>query len=331
MTFVVVSCFTLFVFSGGAFAQFDLGRQADAGAAYIDLAQIEQMRGAFPAAEMNYKKAIDLLKRSAQPNDLRLVMALDDLGWLYVSWGKLMDGSRLMDEARMKADGARPDDARLIRHLDTQAAYLMVRGRYSEAQTNWNRALEIGRLRYGSDASRYDDVLLHSGQASALYGDYDAAVQAFRQYLEIEGRGSNRPNASSAVAAGELGHVYVQQHKLSEARPLFDQALGIFNQSLGQAPLAHSMVLCYLGDFYMAQQDWRDAAAAYRQALTMQQRVLGDTQAVVASMISLSKALKKLHAKDEAKNWLEHAKAILAAERNSFQEHTVDVLALRQQ
>ena len=302
------------------------GQLAAAGLVYSELGEITQIHGLFPAAEAYYKKGLELLKRNAPPNDLRLVGAMDDLGWLYTTWGRLPDGSRLMDEAENRASRAQPSDPGLIRHLDAQAAYLMVTGRYTEAQRDWNRALQIGQLNYGLDSPIYDTVLMHSGQAHALYGDYDTAAEMFRQFLTIEDRVSVRPTPTRSAAAAELAHIYTQLHKFSDARPWFDQALVPFQNNPDEAPLVHSMVLTYLGDFYMGQRDYNNAQLQYREALNLQQRVLGKNNAVAASMISLSKALKKLHLKDQARQLVAQAKAIVLAERIRLQEGTVDVL-----
>ena len=59
--------------------------------------------------------------------------------------------------------------------------------------------------------------------------------------------------------------------------------------------------------------------------------MLGENHAVVAAMISHSKALKKLHSKDEASDLVARAKAIITAEKNPLLEQKVDVLALRHQ
>ena len=94
------------------------GKQVDAAGVYAKLGELTQIHGAFAAAETSLEKSIDLLNRYAPPNDLHLVTALDDLGWLYITWGKYVDGSRIMDLARTKAEGAQPNDPSLIRHLD---------------------------------------------------------------------------------------------------------------------------------------------------------------------------------------------------------------------
>ncbi len=307
------------------------GQFAAAGSVYSALGEITQIHGVFPAAEAYYKKGLDLLKRSTPPNDLRLIGAMDDLGWLYTTWGRLMDGSRLMDEAESKANRAQPNDPGLIRHLDAQAAYLMVTGKYTEAQRNWNRALQIGQLNYGLDSPMYDTILMHSGQASALYGDYDTAAHKFRQFLAVEDRIASTPTPTRSAAAAELAHIYTRLHKFSEARPWFDQALVPFKTNPDEAPLVHSLVLSYLGDFYMVQRDWNNAQLQYREALNLERRVLGENNAVAASMISLSNALKKLHRKDQARHLVAQAKAIVASGKTPLQDQTVDVLALRHQ
>jgi tetratricopeptide (TPR) repeat protein len=307
------------------------GKQAEAGANYIELGEITQVHGLLPAAEAIYKKGIGLLKRSEQPNDPRLVIALDDLGWLYITWGRVLDGARLLDQARSKADLVQPDDPRLIRHLDTQAAYLLVEGKYSEAEKSWTQALDIGKMNYGPDSPEYDSILVHYGQGSEIMGDYKNAEQLFQRYLAIEDRQPPAEPSARAVAAGELARIYTELHKYSQAQSWFNTATSIMNLDPDHAPLARSIILSYLGDYYMAQGEWFKAQAPYRDALSIQQKVLGDNRAVAASMMSLSNALKKLHLKDEAKDLVKRAQAILSVQQkqNPLADETVDVMALR--
>ncbi len=291
----VVFLSALGVFGVSAFAQpsntpRDLAaqqKQVQAGEYYTGLGEAEQIRGAFSSSEANYKKGIDLLKRYAQPGDLRLAAGLDGLGWLYVTWGRFEEGSQLMEQARTKAENARQNDPALIRHLDAQAAYLVVAGRSSEAKREWKRALEVGEANYGPDAFQYDNVLLHFGQGSALLGDYDSAAEMLRRFLNIEEQYSKIPNTASAVAAGELAHIYTQLHKYSDARTWFQKATAILNGNREQAPLARSLVFFYRGDYDMEQKQWSDAESQYSQALRIQESVFGENRAAAISMLSL--------------------------------------------
>lgn len=311
---------------------FAKGRFVKAASVYAAIGEMTQIHGDFAGAEASYRKALDLFKQYAQSSDLHYVTALDDLAWLDVTWGRLNEAARLFDEARDNAAQARPDDPDLLRHLDTQAAYYAVTGRYSEAQKNWNQALAIGTATYGADAPSYDNLLVHFGQASELYGDYRTAAQMFERYLNIEQKAPDATiGASRAVAAGELAHTYSLLHQFADARRWFNESLGIFQNEPGQAPLVYSMILSYLGDYYAIQHEWQNAVTQYRKSLAIQHRVLGNTRSVAVSMISLARALRKVHSKDEAKQLEAQAQDIMEAHRNPARNQTVDVLALRQE
>jgi tetratricopeptide (TPR) repeat protein len=307
------------------------GKRSEAGAVYIDLAELSHVQGVFPLAEDRYKQGIDLLRRYGQRSDDRLVRALDGLGWLYVTWGRDLDALRTMDEAREAGDQAQLSPSLLLGHLDTQAAFLSVTNRYSEAQREWKRALEVKDANYGPNSPIHDVLLLHSGQASAVYHDYNTAQQLFLRYIGIEDRASNGPSISRAAAAAELGHVDVAVHNLPQARHWFDQAMRMLDRTADQAPLVFSMVLGYQGDFYMAEKHWVAAEGDYRRALAIREKVLGDNNyAAAMGMIALSGALEKLHRKGEAKAFTARANSILAAAKSPLQNQ-VDVRALRGQ
>jgi tetratricopeptide (TPR) repeat protein len=307
------------------------GKRSEAGEVYVNLAEISHVRGEFKAAEKNYQRGIDLLRHYGHSDDPYLVRALDGLGWLYATWGRSFDALRTMDQARAAADRARLSPDNLIGHLDIQAAYLAVTNRYSEALKEWNRALQVRSANFGSDSAHYAFLLLHSGQARAVYGDYHRAEELFREYIAIEERGSPARSITGAVAAAELGHAEVVLHNWPEARHWLDQAMAVFNLVPHQTPLFYSMALSYRGDYDMARRNWSQAEQEFRRALEIRKRVLGDNRATAASMISLSGALRKLHRKPEAKEWIARAQAIMAADKNPFQNQTVDVLALRGQ
>jgi tetratricopeptide (TPR) repeat protein len=296
---------------------------------YLRMGETAEVRGDFPAAEALFKEARDVLERGVSADDSPRVATLDDLGWLYVTWGKMAEGSRLMDEAQAQAERMDPEDPRLIKHWDTQAAYLVVARRYSEARKDWTHALEIGKLNYGPDSPRYAALLVHLGQASSIYGDYKTAEEMFQRFLTLASDNNRETQEARAVAQGELAHVYVELHRYSEARPLFDKSLAAFQNDPDGAPLVRSMILSYLGDWYMEQSEWDKAQLQYREAVNIQQRVLGGNNVVASDMVALSRALKKLHRKNEAKEWMTRARAILIARRQQLPQDTVDVLALR--
>ena len=303
----------------------------EAGKRYIDAAELAQGDGHFLLAETIYRKGIDLLQQTAVAHDLELTRGLDDMGWMYVTWGKLLHGSRLISEASATAEGAPPDDPRLIRHLDVQAAYAVVVGRYSLAERCWKKALAVKEARFGPGSPIYAEILLHFGQGSAAFGDYSAAEGLLQNYLQIATEDQRKALSNRVAAQAELGHICLLQHRFSEAKSWFDEASATVRKQTETEPLIRSIVLSYSGDLYMVTRQWENARERYLQALELQQSVLGENRAVAQSMLSLSKALEKLHLKNDARNLMAQAKAILAKDAKPLQGSTIDVLAFRRQ
>jgi tetratricopeptide (TPR) repeat protein len=307
------------------------GRGTEAGSVYIALGEISQSNGDYPKAESEYKKAIAALERTG-PGGFSLAIALDNLGWLYVTCGRLSEGSGLLDEARSMAEQASAGkDPRLIRHLDTQAAYRSILGQHSEAQRLWRRALTLREGYYGPQGYQYNNVLVHFGQASVHSGDYQTAKDMFERYLAIESRIARPLSAPRAVVTGELANLFTQQHQYAEAEPVFQQALELIRVGPEKSPLSLSLILSYYGDYFMARGDWTNAEQRFRQALALQEEILGDTRVAASSMEALSKALRKQHRKKEADQLAAKAGSIRAAQPGLlFSRNTVDVQSLRQ-
>ena len=117
----------------------------------------------------------------------------------------------------------------------------------------------------------------------------------------------------------------------TDAETWFAISIGTLKKNPEQTPLAQALVSSYLGDYDMERKDWSSAQTQYRETIRLQQSVFGENQALPISMISLSKALKKLHRNDEAKDLVAHAKAILESGKRPFENQTLDIVALRHQ
>ncbi len=210
-----------------------------------------------------------------------------------------------------------PDDPLLIRFLDTQASFLTSVRKYSEAEKLWKRALVIGDKVYAGEESKYGEVFLHLGQLYAILRDNQSAENMFQRVLAMHEQ-TTRPNASvRAVVIAELARIDTDQHKYGDAEGLFNRSIQLLESERDKVPLSYSLVRSYFGDYYMDRSRWRDAEAQYRSALTMRTAMLGENAVDVAtSMFSLSKALRKLHRKKEADQYLAQAVAIAASQKS---------------
>ena len=308
------------------------GENVEAGLTYTSLAEVLQIEGSFGDAEASYNKAVALLNQYAGPGDLRTARALNAMGWLYTLWGKVDKARQILQKALVAATRALPEDSpKWIRFLDVQASFLTTTGKYSEAEKLWRKALQIGKKAYAGDGLQYEEVFLHLGQAYATAGDERSAEEMFRSFLAIQ-KPIGTPGVTEAVVRAELGKTYTNLQNLKQAEPLLLESVRMIEATPGKVPLAHALILSYLGDYYMARGQWSDAEVQYRKALKMREDMLSESSPdVAASMVSLSKALRKLHRRPEAEQLLERASCIMVLQKNPvYTGGVVDVRALGQ-
>jgi len=308
------------------------GNEVAAGEVYRSLAGILQIEGAFSEAETSYQKSVELLTRCAGPGDIRTATTLNGLAWLYTLWGKMHEANLLLRQAMEAADRAlAPDDPRFIRFLDVRASFLTASGKYSEAERSWKRALQIGKKAYSGDDAKYDEVLLHLGQLYSVTEDFKSAEDMFQRFLVIAKPLAGPDSVIRAVATAELARVYSQQRKFDAAAQLFSHSIQLIETERDKVPVVYSLIRTYFGDYYMARSQWPEAEVQYRNALALRETMLGkNAPDVAASMLSLSKALTKLHRKKEAQQYYAQALAIATSQNNAiYSGDTIDVRAFR--
>ncbi len=205
-------------------------------------------------------------------------------------------------------------------------------GRYTDAEKVWREAAAIGEKALGEATSSYDVVWLHLGHLYSSVGEYKEAQEALERFLSIEGKVMPRGSLAQGVALGELGNTYAHLKDHSEAERTLTRSMDMLRTIPGNVPLANALVGSYLGDYYMSQRRWSDAADQYQLVLATRQQLIPNTALVADSMGALSKALAKLNRKDEAKRYKKQALAILSQQRSPlYSGETVDVKSLRAQ
>ena len=301
--------------------------------AYSSLAGILQIEGEFPEAEADYKNALALFNEAAGPSDFHTAFTMNSMAWLYTLWGRTEQAGQYIEKADEAAKKTLPADSpEFIRFFDVRASFLSSTGKYSEAERAWQQALQIGEKVYPHNEDKYDEVLLHFGQLQSIIGEYKSAEDMLQRFLAVKKPLAGSDVAIRAVATAELARMYAQQHKYNDAEPLFSKSVQMIDSEPRQVPIANSLIRTYFGDYYMARSKWTEAEAQYRAALQLRQAMLGENAPDVAlSMFALSKALTKLHKKDEAKEYQSRAASIIAAQKNAFfSADTIDVRALGQ-
>ncbi len=284
-----------------------LGRAGDAGTlaageTYTKLAGLSQIQGAFADAETSYKKAIALLTRHGGAGDLRAAEALSRLGRLYVEWGKFAEAPSPLRKARAIAERSLPeDDPQRISFLDAEAYLLFHTGKFAAAEKNWMAALKIAEHTYGENVIDYSSLLFRLGQMYSLMGDYPSAEAMLQRCLAAEEKTTGSDPVHRAIIMSSLAEAYTKQRKLREAEPLVLKSVEASNANCREVPIACSLIRSNLGEYYMTKGQWETAKPEFELALKLREEALGEHPLVADSLTSLSRVLRKLKRKKEAK------------------------------
>ena len=148
-------------------------------------------------------------------------------------------------------------------------------GRFDEAESLIQRALETRRQRLGPDHASVGDSLTHLGDVLILRGRYTEAEQAARLALAIHERTAGRESAAVAEDLGLIGAALVSQGERVRSKALLDEALAIRRRVLKPDDPAIAENLSALAFLASAAGDFAQMEARYAEALAILRRAFG--------------------------------------------------------
>lgn len=274
--------------------------------AHFLLSQVDEAEGDYEAAEKAIRRA--LLFNPSYPE------AHNNLGRLLINAGKvaqavshfrqalganpglrqardnlIMALYRLgrSTEAQAEVDqllAANPDDVHVLR---VQAAGLAQQGRLDDAEAI-NRKL----LALQPDAP---DLQWNLGEALLQRDDYEGALACYRELL-------SKRNIQPGLAIGAMANVMFAQGHYSEARNLYQQALGVETR--------HPRLLLGLARALLAIGETRQGLETLKHAITVQPKA-ADVHSQYLLALRLDPAYTEAMRADEAQRWLQaHASGI---------------------
>jgi serine/threonine-protein kinase len=184
-------------------------------------------------AEVLHHKAL-AIKRKLKHNKVQIGVSLINLGNLLVSTGRPEEGLPMLTEAleinRDAFGNAHYYTAAAVINVGTAQLAL---GNYDAAESHYREGEEIFREIFGDEHAAVAIAHTRLGQAAHQRGDLERAERIFREAVAI-----HRPLLpSSRMRFGEtlyeLGEVLIKQGKPGAAEAHLDEALVIFNETLG--------------------------------------------------------------------------------------------------
>jgi tetratricopeptide (TPR) repeat protein len=138
----------------------------------------------------------------------------------------------------------------------------------------------------GTASPRHLAMLMHAGEAHYARGEYQQAVAAFEQLLEIRVRELGEHHPAVAHTLNDLGVVHISRGDHARALPLLERALQIRRNTLGEGHVDVAHSLNQLANVYRVRGEYERALALRRQALETVEQGLGERHPQVAQVLN---------------------------------------------
>lgn len=237
-------------------------------------------------------------KAEATTEFLREMLAAVDPN---VAQGKEVTVREVLDAASARIEDKlsdEPDVAAAI-HRTIGATYQAL-GRFEEAKSHFQQAVESGRAAQGGD--HVDTLAAENGLATALesLNQFDEAEALYRACLEKAGRLKGEESLEAIDAAHNLGNLLLNRGRLSEAEQLLQEALSRSRRVLGDEHPSTLITRKVLAGMWSARGEYERAEPELRAVLEAQRRVAGEkspnTLGTMNELARLLKAAGKLDA-----------------------------------
>ena len=201
----------------------DLAVQESARAAYG--------RGEVAEAEIRWHDAYAHYKRASNLDDTTDHLdAYARMAWLLAKTEEAITADeRLVSRAKSDFGDQSPEYANRLNNL---AVDVKAQGRFPEAETLYNEALEIGRATIGTGHPDYATRLNNLALVVKAQGRLPEAEALYREAREIDRATIGTGHPEYAKHLNNLAHCLLAQDRPTEARPLWEQALEILQATL---------------------------------------------------------------------------------------------------
>lgn len=193
-----------------------------------DLGQLYCSNGEFYKAELNYRRALNILKTTEINNNLDIAMIMDNLGVNCLGINNFKEAEQLLQQAltiREKFLG--PYDVFVARSLNNLGGLYKKQGKFYKAESFFLRSYEITRKIYGHEHPQVCGVLVNLAAVYWDQGKYEQTEANYRRSLEINLKFFGNNHKIVAKDLNNLAKVYHVQGKYEEAKQHYESSLAI--------------------------------------------------------------------------------------------------------
>lgn len=260
------------------------------GTSLSSLGELLTLRAEYPAADVAYRRAIDL--QAALPESRRDEAALArsylGLGSELADRGRLPEAERRLREAlaleRAHAPGANEDTARTLQALGKVVDRL---GHLREALPLMQEAVAMQRTLWGTQPyPDYADAINDLGLLQLEQGDYRQSEQLFRESIAMKRRLLGDKHPEIATGLNNLGLVLDDDGNLSGAEAAYREALAMEKALLGEVHPAVANTLNNLAYVQYEKGEVSGALATERESLAIYRQLFPGDNPKVAGILN---------------------------------------------
>jgi len=188
-----------------------------------------------------YDEAVDLLQRAVElrrtlypEGDLRLAVALNDLGSALYYMDRFAEAEVHLRESLALRRRLGEEPAAIARALNNLASSLKQQGELTEAGALYREALAIREALYGADDPAVAASLYCLGALSFEEGDLEGAEPLLRRALAVYTAAYGERHTRVASVLSTLGKLLHARGELAEAEELLRRALASRRELLGE-------------------------------------------------------------------------------------------------
>jgi len=215
-------------------------------------------------AEQQWLRALQIYRQHYGQEHPATLRAMEGLYWVYDDQERHYDAERLRTE--MLQIGPDIDEEPHGGNMGALAHTYHHLGKYKEAESLYNKLLEIARRERGENFIRfYPMTVCNLARVYADQGRYDEAEGLFRKTLETAGWDAE--SRWRLVYTSDLANMYRDQGHYEQAELLLDKTLATERRVLGDGHKLTLQCMYVLGRVYTAQKRYEDAKSLLNEGL----------------------------------------------------------------
>ncbi len=233
-------------------------------------------QGQLDRAKEALEQALDLGRRAygaLNPYPISVVHSLANVAASRGDYDESLGLARQVTSSWTELYG--PEHVRVAGGLELEATALWRLGRYPEAESSYQKALELYERTYGSDHSKVALTLNNMALVALSDGRFGVGAGALQKALPVleSSYGSDHPRVASAVS--NLAYALAGLERFDEAVTLEQRALAARRRAFGESHNVVARSLSNLGGYQLSVGDLDQAEQTLQRALEIRAEALG--------------------------------------------------------